>query len=370
MAESGFPVNQTNTTDNSTKGSNKSSPTDINYLEAGSYILVFLTALVGNTIVVIVVRRNVGGRLRSVSYYFILSLAIASLVMTIGNLPERITRAFTSDKWMLNGGIGIAVCKMVNFIEKMTILVSISSLTAIAVDRFANVFSPHRVVITAKRSYVIIALIWIFSSVYCIPILVYGNLLKKDNKTYCKTRIFFPKWTLWFLPFLIILLGSLFIVFVLYFAICAQLWCKKRPGSQRRVTKVQPTARGLVNRKVLRMVTVIVVAFYLCFLPYWLGWIFCSYHFTPIICNDTYSSISVFLSYVNASLNPIIYVYFSENFREGFKALLPSSCRKNRRRSRVNPTRPHATNVLAGVTLQSVTLYQPSMLSVGDGKSM
>lgn len=366
MAEHGVQENQTfvNATENSTMGSDKSLEVEENYVEAGAYISVFLTALVGNIIVVIVVWKNFGGRLRSVSYYFILSLAFADLFMTIGNLPERITRAFTADKWMLGGGIGIAVCKMVNFIEKMTILVSISSVTAIAVDRFLNAFFPHRVIITAKRSYMIIALTWILSSVYCIPILVYGNLLQKDNKTYCKTRIFFPKWTLWFLPFLIILLGSLFIVFILYFAICAKLWCKKRPGNQRRASKVQPTARGIVNRKVLKMVTVIVVAFYICFLPYWLGWIFCSYHFTPLICNNTYSSVSVFLSYVNAALNPIIYVYFSENFREGFKALFPNSCRRIRNRNKVNTTRPHMTNILAGITLQSVTIYQPSMLSV------
>ncbi|XP_031567257.1 orexin receptor type 2-like [Actinia tenebrosa] len=364
MAEHEVQVNQTfvNTTRNFTLDSNESLE-DKDYVKAGAYILVFLTALIGNTIVVVVVRKNFGGRLRSVSYYFIVSLAVADLIMTVGNLPERITRAFTADKWLLGGEIGIAVCKMANFIEKMTILVSISSLTAIAVDRFFNAFSPHRVIITVKRSYIIISLIWILSSIYCIPILVYGNLLQKENGTYCKTRIFFPKWTLWFLPFLIILLGSLFIVFILYFAICAKLWCTKRPGRQRHASKTQPTARGLVNRKVLKMVTVVVVAFYICFLPYWLGWIFCSYHFTPLICNDTYSSVSILFSYVNAALNPIIYVYFSENFRDGFTALFPNLCRRIRKRNKVNPTRPHVTNALAGITLQSVTLYQQSMLS-------
>jgi hypothetical protein len=337
-------------------------------VEALAYILVFITSIIGNVIVVVVVRKNFGGKLRSVSYYFILSLAMADLTMTIGNIPERITRAFTADEWIVGGVLGIAVCKIVNFIEKMTIIVSISSLTAIAVDRYLNVFSPYRIIITSRRSYIAITLIWILSAIYCIPILVYGNLLQKENKTYCKTRIFFPNWTYWFLPFLIVLLGSLFIVFVLYFAICIKLWCRKVPGKRQDGSNTQPSARGAINRKVLKMVAAVVIAFYLCFLPYWLGWIFCSYHFTPLICNKTYSSVSIFLSYANVAINPIIYVTFSENFREGFKALFKNSCMR-RNRAQVYPARPYVNELLAGIALKSAALYQPSMFSVQNGEN-
>lgn len=337
-----------------------------NVLETLGYVLIFTTSLVGNTMVITVVKRNMGGKLRSVSYYLIFSLAVADLMMTIGNVPERITRSITCDTWIIPGALGIAICKIVNFVEKMAIVVAVSSLAAIAVDRFLNVFFPHRIIITSRRCFVMIGIIWFFSAFYCLPILLYGNLLHENGRLLCKTRVFFPRWTLWFLPFLVILFVSLFFVFVLYFAICVKLCIRTVPGSRDRTTSgAQSTSvvQGVINRKVAKMVAAIVIAFYVCFLPYWLSWIFCSYHFTPLICNPTYSSISVFLSYANISLNPIIYVTFSENFREGFKSLLRRFCVR-RKRARVHPTRPRVNQFLAGIGVRTAALYEPSVLNV------
>jgi len=288
---------------------------------------------------------------------------VADLFMTIGNVPERITRSITSDTWLLSGGLGVTVCKIVNFVEKTAIIVSVSILATIAVDRFLNVFVPHRNVITAKICFIIIGIIWSFSAIYCLPILVYADLLQKDGALLCKTRVFFPRWTLWFLPFLVILFVSLFFVFVLYLAICIKLCFRKVPGSRENVGG-NPTsqAQATVNRKVAKMVAAIVIAFYICFLPYWLSWIFCSYHFTTVICNQTYSSISVFLSYANISLNPLIYVTFSENFREGFKSLFRRACARQQR-ARVNPARARVDLLLAGMGLRSAIAYCPSAMS-------
>lgn len=336
-----------------------------NILEAFGYIFIFITSFIGNIIVIIVVKRNMGGKLRSVSYYLIFSLAVADLFMAIGNVPERITRSITSDAWLLRGDLGIAVCKLVNFVEKMAIIVSVSILATIAVDRFLNVFVPHRNVITTKICFIIIGIIWSCSAIYCLPILVYANLLEKDNKLLCKTRVFFPRWTLWFLPFLVILFVSLFFVFVLYLAICIRLCFRKVPGTRDNGnSNTTSQAQSVVNRKVAKMVAAIVIAFYLCFLPYWLSWIFCSYHFTTLICNPTYSSISVFLSYANISLNPIIYVTFSENFREGFKSLFRKACAKQNR-ARVHPgaSRARVDILLAGMGLRSAAAYHPSALT-------
>ena len=302
--------------------SNGSQASAKDIIKASAYVIIMAVSLCGNVLVLVVVKKNVGGRMRTVSNYLLTNMATVDLVITLGSMPERLTRALTNDEWLIEGGWGTALCKVTNFFEKLSLNVSILNIVLIATDRFLVVMFPHKTILTARRTFVAIAFAWILSVAYCFPILYYGGLLREHGQTLCRVRRFFPNWKVWYLLFLVELLITLLLVVLLYTSICYKIWRRKS-----RSTHQNRSSRNTkVNRKVLKMAAMVLLAFYACFLPYWISWVFCSYHFSTSICSDTYVFIAIFLSYLNSSLNPIIYCSFSEAFRDAFKSVFQETC--------------------------------------------
>lgn len=289
-------------------------------LKTLAYVGVFLASLTGNSLVILAYKYNFNRKLRTVSNTFIVSMAVADLCITIGSIPERITRVLANDQWLLPGILGVIACKIVNFIEKLSLNVSVLHLASIAIDRFLVVFYPRRKIITHSISKRIVASIWLLSIGYCIPILVYGQIA---NGKYCKVRVFFTNWRVWYIVFLIILFGTFILIVLLYTAIAVKLWRKRTPGVR---LSFRSRRTEKLNLRIMKMVAIIVAVFYICFLPYWIGWIFCSYHFTGIICSKNFVYVAIFLSYLNSALNPIIYTIFNENFRFAFRMLAQKLC--------------------------------------------
>ena len=288
-----------------------------------AYAIVVVFSVIGNSLVITVFKLNTNGKLRTVNNMFIVSMAAGDLLLTLGSTPERITRILVSDQWIVEGNLGIFLCKTVNYLEKLCMNVSILHLSMVAIDRFLVVFYPRKKIITKKRALRIIIIAWLASAGYCAPLFYYANLLEKDGRLFCKTRQFFDGWRVWYLVFLSLLVITLLLVVVLYAAIAVRFSRNKTPG-ERITFKSRMGAR--INSRVLKMVAMIVFAFYCCFLPYWIGWVFCSYHFSNLICNDTYVYISIFLLYANSAINPVIYSFFNENFQIGFRLLFRRLC--------------------------------------------
>ena len=287
-------------------------------LKTLAYGVIVLFSVIGNSLVIAAFKLNTNGKLRTVNNMFIVSMAAGDLLMTLGSTPERITRVLTSDQWLIQGGVGIFFCKTTNYIEKLCMNVSLLHIAMIAIDRFLVVFYPRRKVITGQKALRIIIIAWLASAGYCAPLFYYANLLEKDGKLLCKTRAFFDNWRVWYLLFLSLFVIILLLVVGLYTAIVVQLCRSKTPGT-RLSFKTQHCAR--LNNRLLKMVAIILFAFYSCFLPYWLGWIFCSYHRTNRICNDTYVFISILVLYANSAINPVIYSFFNEHFQVGFRSI-------------------------------------------------
>ncbi|XP_068738661.1 RYamide receptor-like [Montipora capricornis] len=293
------------------------------YFKCVAYVLIVVFSVVGNSFVITAFKLNTYGKLRTVNNMFIVSMAAGDLLLTMGSTPERITRILADDQWLIGGILGVLFCKVANFIEKLCMNVAILHLSMIAVDRLLVVFYPHKKIITKKRALWMIITAWLASAVFCAPLLYYANTLEKNGQKKCKTRSFFPNWRVWYIVFLSLLMLTLVFVISLYVAIAIHIRTSKRPG-KRVSDKSHKDAR--LRSRILKMVLLIVLAFYICFLPYWMGWLFCVYFFTGVICNDTYVFISIFLIYANSAINPVIYSFFNENFRLAFRTILERLC--------------------------------------------
>ena len=283
--------------------------------KCAAYSIVVTFSIIGNSLVMAAFKLNINGKLRTVNSMFIVSMAAGDLLLTLGSTPERITRILVTEQWIIEGNVGIYLCKTANYLEKVCMNVSIIHLVVVAIDRFFVVFYPRRKIITVTRARQIIIIAWLASAAYCVPLFYYANLLKENGKLLCKTRRFFSNWRIWYLVFLSLLVLTLLLVVALYAAITIRL-CRGRTHK----------TRTRLNSRVLKMVAMIVFAFYCCFLPYWIGWVFCSYYRSEVICSNTYVFVAIFLLYANSAVNPVIYSFFNENFKDSFRFILNKFC--------------------------------------------
>ena len=82
------------------------------------------------------------------------------------------------------------------------------------------------------------------------------------------------------------------------------------------------------ERRAARTMGIIMGAFVLCWLPFFLMYVI--FPFCPSCKADTDPRVSIFivwLGYINSTLNPIIYTIFNIDFRRSFKTLLQGKCR-------------------------------------------
>ncbi|XP_026676018.1 neuropeptide SIFamide receptor-like [Diaphorina citri] len=92
------------------------------------YLAVFLIGLVGNSLVIAVVIRS--PRMRNVTNYFIVNLAVADMLVITLCLPATLM-ANIYVPWIM----GLYMCKIVPYVQGVSVAASVYSLVAVSVDR-------------------------------------------------------------------------------------------------------------------------------------------------------------------------------------------------------------------------------------------
>ena len=119
------------------------------------YSLIMTSALLGNLVVVIVIIAY--SKMRTVTNTFLLSLAVSDMLIAAVNMPLQL-RFYLINEWTL----GSAWCKASSYIQGVTIVSSILTLTAIAVDRFYAIRHPlkARHIHSIMRTLLLLAFFW------------------------------------------------------------------------------------------------------------------------------------------------------------------------------------------------------------------
>jgi len=294
-----------------------------------AYAVVLVASIVGNSFVILAMKSDHRGKLRRrFTYLIITSIAVSDLLMAVVSIPERITRVISHDEWLIPGTGGRVLCKLVNFVEKVSITVSAVHVVALAAHRFTAIFQAQRTskARNCRLAAICIITVWLFSMLFWSPVLYYGGLLAEKNpsRLYCRVRYFYPQWRFSYMAFLVLLLAILLIVLVLYSSIWVKITCTKTLRDDN-ITVVSE-----MRRKSTTMVAVIVASFYICFLPYWLGWIVCSYQ--QIFCSSTFTFISIYVTHASVAVNPVICLIFSRHYRDAFREQFTSYNTPKRRK--------------------------------------
>ncbi|XP_078377981.1 QRFP-like peptide receptor [Oculina patagonica] len=314
-----------NTTMNGTQRWSCFNPTAEKIGKTFAYCVLIVVSLVGNTFIGVIVYKT--KIMRKPTNFLIVNMAMSDLLFPIFLFPRTVTTMYV-DSWPpINGPLGRALCKLLPFLQDISLTVSIQSLVLIAVDRFGAVVFPFRSpLISSKRCPFFILATWIVAlAVHSPNFFVYK--LSEFPELRCIVQwdeVFRKSLSLenYILAlFIVFLFIPLVLIAILYIIINLKLRSETIPGEQ----SVNAEQRVKQERKVLKMTTAIVSGFAVCWLPYSIIALlyFFAWDHTSLSCGIKHLRyITQFMSNANCAINPCICLIFCGNYRQGLKSLL------------------------------------------------
>ncbi|KAF7206065.1 histamine receptor H2b [Nothobranchius furzeri] len=299
-------------------------------------VSVIILTIGGNVLVCLAV--GLSRRLWRIANCFVVSLAVADLLLGLLVLPLSATVELRDGKWPFGG----TLCDIYISLDIMLCTCSILTLLAISVNRYLAISSPlsHCQKVTPQRVALAIISIWSLSlAVAFLPVHLGWNTAdyrvqnldwvtgdEDKEGRYCQFE-----WNNNYV--LIYAFGSFYLPLLL---MCGMYLCIFRVAREqvRRIRATTPSfarsATATLAREHKATVTLAAVlgAFIICWFPY----------FTFFTCMgikektnppNTLHSVVLWLGYFNSTLNPILYPAFNRDFRQAYGELLRGPSRRN-----------------------------------------
>ncbi|XP_033108367.1 RYamide receptor-like [Anneissia japonica] len=292
------------------------------------FAVITLLGIGGNAIVCYIILGN--KCMRTVTNYFIVNVALSDLLVAVFCVEISYYEAVF--QWPFSDDVS---CKLVRFVQSVSVSVSIFTLVAISLDRFFAIIYPFRKKMESIHVIIIIILIWCVSLSLAVPLLLHNYTLLYSNFTYCgevwdfedkiidDQKRFAYSISMLLLQYcipLIILAGA-------YGTIGWNVWAHKTPGEveHTRDQKIRET-----KNKLVKMFAFIVLVFALCYLPQHVMTLVQDFDKTNKVGCYKYARLvhttCLCIALSNCIYNPIIYCWMNAKFRNGFKAFFNWIC--------------------------------------------
>ncbi|CAH2055737.1 unnamed protein product, partial [Iphiclides podalirius] len=299
-------------------------------------VVIFLTGVVGNVCVCVVIVRNPG--LHTATNYYLFSLAVSDLLLLLFGLPNDLSVYWHQYPYSL----GLAFCKLRALISEAATYVSVMTISAFSLERYLAICHPLYLYAMAglTRASRIILVLWVVSFLCASPFAVYSDISYRDYPPNSGNMSLNSAFCALMAPSPLLELSSIFFFFVpavlilcLYVTIALHI----------RSTKVtKKTKFGLLNghvhgetkqaksrKAIIRMLVAVVVAFFVCWAPFHVQRLFYIYGYELSqfhVINEHLFNVAGALYYVSATVNPILYNVMSARYRMAFHETL--LCRK------------------------------------------
>lgn len=140
------------------------------------YAVLFILGVFGNFMVIFAVRKP---KMRTVTNILIANLGLADLLVVVFNIPSVVTYAH-----LWQWPFGEALCKVLPFLQGLTLNASVGTLIAIAVDRYWHIVLFKRRKISVRLTFKIIIVIWVCSTLIPSPLLIYCKVMYINNTVF------------------------------------------------------------------------------------------------------------------------------------------------------------------------------------------
>lgn len=286
--------------------------------------ITFVLGILGNGLVIWVAGFRMA---RSVTTICYLNLALADFSFT-ATLPFLIVSMAMKERWPF----GWFLCKVIHIVVDINLFGSVFLIAFIALDRCICVLHPvwaqnHRTVSLATK---LIIGPWIFALVLTLPVFIFLTTVNDGRgNIYCTFN--FARWGNSIEQRLKVAITMLTIRGIIRFiigfsmpmsivAICYGLIAAK-------IRK-----KGMIkSSRPLRVLTAVVASFFLCWFPFQMVALLSTVWLKQILFEGKYKILDVLtnptssLAFFNSCLNPILYVFMGQDFRERLIHSLPAS---------------------------------------------
>lgn len=295
-------------------------------------VIILLGTLFGNGLVVLAV--FMFSKLRRVSNFFIVSLAISDLLVALMTLPLRIDQATHNNNWCLPQ----AVCVFWAATDTVWSAASILNLAIISIDRFLAITKPfiYQEKMTKKVCITLITVVWCYACTWGLLSLVNWS----TGDTSLNWILFSPKtgekncgkmdavyYTSVFVCAFVLPLFVILITYVSIFKVALQ--------QSKSMEAHDPSKRGhkrsVRELKATKTIAIVIGAFVFCWFPFFIivlisAWCgedcFGSFVKYPAFSLAIRIPFVYVLPVFNSTMNPIIYCFYNKEFKDAFKKLI------------------------------------------------
>ncbi|XP_041640699.1 endothelin receptor type Aa [Cheilinus undulatus] len=308
------------------------------YINTVISIVVFVVGLVGNATLLRIIYQH--KCMRNGPNALIASLALGDLIYIITDIPITIYKLLAQRFPFVDSPAGLFLCKMVPFLQKASVGITVLNLCALSVDRYRAVASWSRVqgVGIPMLTVIEILSIWLLSLFLAVPEAIGFDIVsfpyRNQNLTTCmlKPRSPFIKfyaeakdWWLFACYFCVPLACT-----AIFYTLMTCEMLNHRNGSLRIALSEHLKQR----REVAKAVFCLVLIFALCWFPLHLSRILKKMIYFPE--DNTRCELFSFLlvlnylginlASINSCINPIILYFVSKKFKNCFKSCLCCWC--------------------------------------------
>lgn len=300
-------------------------------------VLIMLATVFGNVLVITAV--YLFHRLRRMTNFFIISLAVSDLFVALGHLPLRIDQSVHNNNWCFDKAPGVVTtCAYWVVMDTVFSSASICNLVVISIDRFLAITKPfeYQRRMTKKVGFSLIAFVWVYAMLWGALSLIDWSGDSTPGNPHIKVA-----WSLsgerncgkqdkiyYAVAMAVALFLPLLIVIITYSCVFRVAFTQAKA-----VASLDPTKgkRHILRElKATKTIAIVIGVFIVCWLPTFILIVmslWCTKCFEPFITNRALSyAIRITFLYVlpvmNSSLNPLIYTLFNKEFRSAFSRML------------------------------------------------
>ncbi|CAK9299029.1 unnamed protein product [Gordionus sp. m RMFG-2023] len=265
--------------------------------------------------------------------------------------------------------MGKFLCKFVHYMQNVSVICSVLTLTTMSVERYLAIIYPLKVKIfsTLYQAKMLITSVWVISFILATPILVgrqhievgevrkgYWCIKEWPNREYSIAYEIFQ--------LCLLLLFPVIIMSFAYVSIARELknvrkqrhsfqnlhvdQRNERPLNTNQLNKNSNFDEKFIHKQITKMLIVVIGLYVMCWSPILINNLLAALHIIPQLHMGIWKNIRPFLfllSYVNSCLNPVVYAFISKSFRHSFKMAV-ITCFKGRRKAYLLQQRQNQAN--------------------------
>ncbi|XP_069771444.1 melanocortin receptor 4 [Narcine bancroftii] len=274
------------------------------WISTEAFVMLGIVSLLANILVITAIIKN--KNLHSPMYFFICSLAVADMLVSVSNAWETIFIAMLKTRHLLaHDNLIKSMDNVFDSIICSSLLASICSLLAIAVDRYITIFYAlhYHNIMTVRRALIAIASIWGACTGSGILFIIHSE---STTVVICLIAMFIA---------MLAIMSSLYV----HMFMLARLHIRRvagLPGSG--------AIHQAANMKGAITLTILLGVFIVCWAPFFLHLILMiSCPRNPYcICFMSHFNMYLILIMCNSVIDPLIYAFRSQEMRKTFKKII------------------------------------------------